>query len=168
MTGSLVSGSLSADLPPGAVVLSKGSGGTYPSSDMPFNGFLASGKILTLGLHADLVTLSACDTARGRLEDQQFVGLPSAFLAAGANSVVMSIWSIPDAPTAELMLSFYKELLSGRPKSVALRHAMIAARNIAVPRRHPRMGSIPVRQSNFLTGVFRFLTIAKPLSFVLR
>ena len=134
MIDETVSGSLSADYPPGAIVLAKGAGGKYPGSDykIPYNGFLASGKVLSLKLNAELVTLSACDTARGRVEQAQFVGLPSAFLAAGARSVAMTLWSIPDAPTADLMVEFYKELLAGHPKAVALRHAMLSAKQ-----RHP-------------------------------
>jgi len=130
LTIDMVSGSMSADFPPGAIALAKkSSGGTqYRMDGLPFNGFLASGKILTLALDADLVTLSACDTARGRLEFSQFVGLPSALLAAGARSVVMTLWSIPDAPTAELMVVFYKELLTGQPKAVALRRAILATK----------------------------------------
>ncbi len=129
-TLSFVSGSISADLPPGAIALARASGGpeTYAGGEMPFNGFLASGKILTLTLNTELVTLSACDTARGRLDTSQFVGLPSAFLVAGARSVVMTLWSIPDAPTAELMPVFYKELVAGHAKSVALRRAILATR----------------------------------------
>jgi CHAT domain-containing protein len=128
VTMSMLSASASSDYPPGAIALSEGSAGKYPDGEMPFNGFLASGKVLTLDLNADLVTLSACDTARGRLSEQQFVGLPSAFLAAGARSIVMTLWSIPDAPTADLMVLFYKELLAGRSKSLALRHAMLATK----------------------------------------
>jgi CHAT domain-containing protein len=47
-------------------------------TQMPINGFLSSGKILTLKLEADLITLSACDTARGRTGDHDFAALPSA------------------------------------------------------------------------------------------
>lgn len=130
MTYSYVSGSISADLPPGAIALGKGEGGSYrsgaaESEDIPFNGFLSAGKVLTLNLDADLVTLSACDTARGRVRSQQFVGLPSAFLASGARSVVMTLWSIPDSPTAEAMEDFYKLPLSGRSRAAALREAML-------------------------------------------
>lgn len=128
MMNEMGSGSLSADLPPGAIVLSKGAGGKYPKSDLPLNGFLASGKVLGLHLDAELIALSACDTARGRTQLAEFVGLPSAFLATGARSVAMTLWSIPDAPTADLMLFFYKELVAGRSKAVALRHAMVAAK----------------------------------------
>jgi CHAT domain-containing protein len=133
MTTGNLSASLSQDLPPGGIVLAENpkKNAPRPESDysgMPANGFLAAGKILTLNLNAELVTLSACDTARGRTVDAQFIGLPSALLAAGARTVVMTLWAIPDAPTSELMLTFYKELIGGRSKAVALRHAVLATR----------------------------------------
>jgi CHAT domain-containing protein len=136
VTFSFVSGSISTDLPPGAVVLapsqSANAEGTRDQSSNPdspiANGFLASGKILQLKLNADLVTLSACDTVRGRTGQAEFVGLPSAFLAAGTQSVVMTLWSIPDAPTAGLMTTFYKEMMAGRSKVAALRSAMLSTK----------------------------------------
>lgn len=127
-----VSGSAGVDLPPGAIVLAanpKAKGvRTKIGYDLPFNGFLTAGKILLLGLDAELVTLSACDTARGRTDQHQFAGLPNALLAAGARTVVMTLWAIPDAPTSELMVTFYKELLSGQSKVAALRRAILATK----------------------------------------
>jgi CHAT domain-containing protein len=127
------SGSITQDLPPGSIVLAdnpkkriKIAEGDY--TKMPVNGFLSSGKILKLKLNADLVTLSACDTARGRTIEHDFAALPSALMAAGARSVVMTLWAIPDAPTAEMMPTFYKGLLAGRSKAAALRHAMLATK----------------------------------------
>ena len=136
LTFSFVSGSISTDLPPGAVVLAhspsaaaEGAGVQSSNSDSPIaNGFLASGKILQLKLDADLVTLSACDTVRGRTGQAEFVGLPSAFLAAGTQSVVMTLWSIPVAPTAGLMTTYYKEMMAGRAKVAALRSAMLSTK----------------------------------------
>lgn len=139
LTFSFVSGSISTDLPPGAVVLApsqsadtQGAGAQSSDPDSPIaNGFLASGKILQLKLDADLVTLSACDTVRGRTGQAEFVGLPSAFLAAGTQSVVMTLWSIPDAPTAGLMTTFYKDMMAGRSKVAALRSAMLSTKESA-------------------------------------
>jgi CHAT domain-containing protein len=123
-----ISGSASVDLPPGAIVLAASPGvkglPTKIGYELPYNGFLASGKILML----DLVTLSACDTARGRTDQHQFAGLPTALLAAGARTVVMTLWAIPDAPTSELMVTFYKELVAGRSKAAALRYAVLATK----------------------------------------
>jgi len=136
LTFSFVSGSISTDLPPGAVVLAasrlaepRGAKGQPFDFDSPIaNGFLASGKIIQLKLNADLVTLSACDTVRGRTGQAEFVGLASAFLAAGTQSVVMTLWSIPDAPTEGLMTRFYEELIGGSSKVTALRSAILATR----------------------------------------
>lgn len=129
------SGSVAEDLPPGVIVLAdnprkrvKIAEGDYTKT--PINGFLSSGKILKLKLQAELVTLSACDTARGRTVDHDFAALPSALMAAGARSVVMTLWAIPDAPTAQMMTVFYEQLLAGRSKAAALRHAMLATKQL--------------------------------------
>jgi CHAT domain-containing protein len=133
--------SMTNDLPPGAIVLADNPKkrikiGEDDYTKMPVNGFLSSGKILKMKLDAELVTLSACDTARGRTVDHDFAALPSALMAAGARSVVMTLWSIPDAPTAEMMPVFYKELLAGRSKAAALRYAMLATKQ-----KHPDLES---------------------------
>ncbi len=75
---------------------------------------LSAADVAALHLSAGLVTLSACESGLGRLERGEGVlGLPRAFLAAGATSVVVSLWSVPDAPTATLMSRFYERLLRG-------------------------------------------------------
>jgi len=77
-------------------------------------------------INADLVVLSACRTAIG--EDQGGEGLISltrAFHYAGARSVLASLWDVDDASTAELMIRFYRHLLSGKTKDEALRAAQI-------------------------------------------
>lgn len=138
ITTDMLSASASADLPPGSIALAPGPKGKFykgskwdESFKLPFNGFLASGKILLLDLDADLVVLSACDTARGRTNQHQFVGLPSAFIAAGADSVLITLWSIPDQQTAALMSVFYRELLAGTAKPAALRRAILASWKIS-------------------------------------
>ncbi len=91
---------------------------------------LASGRFnaidaFDLNLQAcELVTLSGCETglALSSGGDEQ-LGLGRAFLAAGADSLVMSLWSVEDDSTSELMQGFYEHLLSGESKSEALRAA---------------------------------------------
>ncbi len=88
------------------------------------NGLLQAWEIVDLKLAADLVVLSACQTAIG--EDRGGDGLISlsrAFQVAGARSVLASLWAVNDQSTAELMIRFYKHLLAGKSKDVALQEA---------------------------------------------
>lgn len=69
---------------------------------------------MTLRLNADLVILSACDTALGKsVSGEGLIGLRYIALARGANAVVASLWEVPDRATAELMSSFYRSFLAG-------------------------------------------------------
>ena len=84
-------------------------------------------EVADLKLETDLVVLSACDTGRGRLLEGEGVwGLQAGFLAAGSRNVLASLWKVEDQSTAELMVSFYKNL-KGRPQkfSTALRAAKL-------------------------------------------
>ena len=96
--------------------------------DAEDNGLLQAWEIFEhLRLDADLVTLSACDTGLGQ-EDagEGLLGLTWAFLYAGADSVLASLWSVSDASTAALMARFYRELSAGAPEAEALRRAQLA------------------------------------------
>ncbi|OCQ93930.1 hypothetical protein BCD67_20610 [Oscillatoriales cyanobacterium USR001] len=94
--------------------------------DRKDDGFLTAREILNLKLKAELVVLSACDTGRGRISGDGVIGLSRSFVAAGAPSVIVSLWKVPDEPTAELMLSFYQNLQQTNDKAQALRQAMLA------------------------------------------
>jgi CHAT domain-containing protein/Flp pilus assembly protein TadD len=89
------------------------------------NGLLQAWEIFeSVRLDADLVTLSACDSALGQeMGGEGLLGLTRAFQYAGARSVLASLWSVSDASTAELMKSFYGYLQKGRSKDEALRAA---------------------------------------------
>jgi len=78
-----------------------------------------------MDLQADLVVLSACDTGRGRITGDGVIGLSRSFIAAGVPSIIVSLWAVPDAPTAELMTEFYRQLDQGQTKAQALRQAML-------------------------------------------
>ncbi|NJN19984.1 MAG: CHAT domain-containing protein [Leptolyngbya sp. RL_3_1] len=104
---------------PGAIALAPGNGE---------DGLLTAGEILDLPLNADLVVLSACDTGLGRITGDGVIGLSRSLITAGTPSVVVSLWAIPDAPTAELMTVFYAQLIAGRDKAQALRQAMLITR----------------------------------------
>lgn len=90
------------------------------------DGLLQAFEVLRLDLHADLVVLSACETAIGRqVPGEGVIGLPRAFFYAGARSVAVSLWRAPDDATAKLMLSFYRHLERGQDKAEALRQAKL-------------------------------------------
>jgi CHAT domain-containing protein len=72
------------------------------------------------------VTLSACETGLGRAAGGDLVGLCRGFLAAGARTLVVSLWRVDDAATAELMAAFYRQLTAGQSPAAALRAAQLA------------------------------------------
>ena len=88
------------------------------------NGLLQVREIYRLSLASELVTLSACRTARGRILPGEGVqGLAQAFFHAGVRSVLASLWDVSDRRTARLMDGFYRHLAAGEPKAQALRAA---------------------------------------------
>lgn len=106
---------------PGAIALAPSNGD---------NGFLTAKEILGLKLNnTELVVLSACDTGRGRITGEGVVGLSRAFIAAGVKSIIVSLWSVPDAPTASLMTDFYRRLQQTPDKAQALRQAMLTTKS---------------------------------------
>ena len=101
--------------------------GTIPSKAMQ-TPILTSFDIFGMNLSGtELVTLSACETGLGLIENGEGVmGLRRSFLTAGAKTVISSLWKVPDDATKTLMALFYKNLLEGRQKSEALREAQLA------------------------------------------
>jgi CHAT domain-containing protein/Tfp pilus assembly protein PilF len=93
----------------------------------PQNGFLRADDLAALNLRADLVVLSACQTALGKeLRGEGLLGLARGFMYAGAPRVIASLWRVADTATADLMSSFYQALLRDHvPASDALRMAKI-------------------------------------------
>lgn len=89
------------------------------------DGLLRAEEILELNLRCDLVILSACDTGRGRVTGDGVIGLSRSLITAGAPSVIISLWSVPDESTAYLMVELYKSMLDMSDKARALRHAML-------------------------------------------
>ncbi len=91
------------------------------------NGFLRLNDIFNLNLPAELVVLSACQTARGKdIKGEGLVGLTRGFMYAGAKRVVGSLWRVDDSGTADLMSQFYQGMLEQELSPVeALRAAQL-------------------------------------------
>jgi len=88
------------------------------------DGFLQTSEVVQLPLNADLVVLSACDTAVGPIQGEEGIEtLSRAFLLAGARTVISTLWSIDDDSTLFLMKSFYAQLARKKTASYALRIA---------------------------------------------
>jgi CHAT domain-containing protein len=79
-----------------------------------------------------LVTLSACETGLidFRNTSDEYIGLPSGFLYAGASSVISSLWTVNDLSTAFLMIQFYQNLQATQSVTVALNQAQLWMRNL--------------------------------------
>jgi len=107
--------------------------GNNPEED----GFLQMREVYNMDLNADLVTLSACQTGLGQfIRGEGIEGLNRAFFFAGASSVLMSLWSVNDQATYQLMERFYTHLRSSEPIINALRKAkleMISSENVSHP-----------------------------------
>jgi len=92
------------------------------------DGILTAEDVSGLDLLAtELVVLSACETGLGEIRTGEGVfGLRRAFVLAGAKTLVMSLWKVPDQQTQELMEDFYRRILAGEPRAEALRQAQLS------------------------------------------
>jgi CHAT domain-containing protein len=108
------------------------------------DGMLEAWEVMKLELNAEMVILSTCDTARGRVAGGEgMIGLAWAFVVAGCPTTVVSQWAVEVNSTAELMVEFHKVLKpgfegrnSGVSKAGALRKAVLKL--MGSPRyRHP-------------------------------
>jgi len=88
------------------------------------DGFLTVNEIFGMNLNTKFVTLSACDTGLGDIgEGDDLVGLSRAFIYAGSQGVIVSLWQVDDATTAWLMTRFHQYVNSGYQASEALTFA---------------------------------------------
>jgi CHAT domain-containing protein/Tfp pilus assembly protein PilF len=103
--------------------------GLQPPSEAE-DGILTAEEVTGMDLtDTELVVLSACQTGVGQvLAGEGVFGLRRAVVLAGANALVMSLWSVPDAETQQLMASFYERLFAGAAGDAALRDAQHARR----------------------------------------
>ena len=104
---------------------------------------LVGSDVMDLPLHADLVTLSACDTALGSgyfadtPAGDEFLALNRAFLAAGSASVMATLWQVDDAASVSLMKQFYGRLRTSVVEGDAANALAQAQRAL---RRSPQLG----------------------------
>lgn len=91
------------------------------------SGLLTAEDILNLKLqNTELVVLSACQSGMGDVEDSEGIyGLRRAFMIAGVQTLVISLWDVPDKATKTLMIYFYEQLKKGVAVSEALRNAQL-------------------------------------------
>lgn len=88
------------------------------------DGYLRLGDIYKLKLSADLVVLSACNSALGKnMESEGTIGLPRGFLEAGAKSVIASLWKVDDRAAVDFMKYFYLRIHQGESPGSALQGA---------------------------------------------
>ena len=92
------------------------------------DGFLRLSDIYNMKLSANLVVMSACETALGKdINGEGIVGLTRGFMFAGAQSIVASLWKVDDRATADLMAEFYRKMLKdGMSPASSLRASQIA------------------------------------------
>jgi CHAT domain-containing protein len=92
------------------------------------DGILTAEDVSGMNLsNTEIVVLSACQTALGEVIIGEGVfGLQRAFVLSGAQTLIMSLWKVPDEQTKELMIDFYKRLLSCKPRAEALRESQLA------------------------------------------
>ena len=111
-------------------------GSASHSSGSQAAGILTAYEASSLNLHGtELVVLSACDTGLGETENgERVLGLRRALHEAGAQAVLISLWSVPDRETEELMSEFYTKWLGGTEMHQALREAELEVRKRVIER----------------------------------
>jgi len=94
------------------------------------DGFLRMTEVMGLNMNADIVALTACQTGLGKkISGEGTMGMGRAFQYAGARSVLMSLWSVHEVATMNLIKSFFRNMKEGRNKSEALAVARSEIRN---------------------------------------
>jgi CHAT domain-containing protein len=102
------------------------------------DGLLETWEMMRLDLHAELVVLSACDTARGKVDaGEGLIGMAWALFAAGCPSTIATQWKVESASAADLMTAFYRQWRGGGATG-AFAKADALQRARAVIRRDPK------------------------------
>ena len=108
------------------------SGLALAGANVSKDGILTAYEAASLNLQGtELVVLSACETGLGKIEEGEGVfGLQRAFFVAGAKSIIMSLWKVPDEPTQKLFELFYTFWLKSGNKHTAFRQAQLHMKDI--------------------------------------
>jgi CHAT domain-containing protein len=128
------------------------------------DGLLNVYEIYNLDLAARMVVLSACNTGAGKLNrGEGIMSLARAFFYAGVQNLIMTLWTVSDIQSTELMLGFYRQLIAGRSTESALRKAKLEFLEQASPSyQHPQYWAGYILVGNpdtfFLSRLYR-LTI---------
>lgn len=102
--------------------------GIMLAKDKHNDGYLSVDELYSLSLDADIVTLSACETALGKTGNgDDVIGFTRGFLYSGARTIVSSLWKVDDQATSELMNAFYQNMQK-RSSKTALRLAQLQVR----------------------------------------
>jgi len=112
--------------------------GLLLAKDEENDGYLQVHEIFGMNLqNANLVTLSACETALSKIQGgDDLVGLSRGFIYAGTPSILATLWKVDDASTAKLMELFYRNWQKGMTKPESLRQAQITLKSMP-QYRHP-------------------------------
>lgn len=98
----------------------------FANGDNENDGTLYTNEIYTLSFNAELISLSACETGLGQVaRGEGIIGLGRAFTYAGAQNLMVSLWTVSDASTANLMIDFYQNKVA---KNMALSEALQQAK----------------------------------------
>lgn len=110
-------------------------GANFPEADSQDDGYLTASEVIGMDLKGtELVTLSACDTARGHVMSGEGVyGLQRSLSVAGSRSTLLTLWKVDDEATRVFMGEFYRRLIGGESRADALRNAQLMLR------RHPNL-----------------------------
>jgi CHAT domain-containing protein len=111
----------------------------------------AEHEVLNMNLNADLMTLSACETARGSMSASEgMIGMSWAFFVAGSSSLVASQWQVDSASTSSMMVKIYSELRSPKAEPGPPATKGLALRRAALTLRHTKRYKLPYYWAGFV------------------